>query len=134
MNRSFPAGVCTLSFLLFGCNWGGGENLSGALTEANSGDTISLSAGDSFTVRLRSNASTGYSWALFEAPPNLRQIGERQYIAARVAPGHVGAGGHEVWRFEAVSPGQGDLTLDYRRPWEEDEPPASSWDITVVVD
>ena len=91
-----------------------------AVNQALSVQTMQLPVGQTLTVRLASNPSTGYSWVLAEnAGDALDRV--------------VGAGGVDVWQFEAVNAGQHTLRLEYRRPWEKDVAPlyVSVYKVTV---
>lgn len=91
-----------------------------------------LRPGDRFDVTLEANPTTGYAWALAQDPNAavVRSLGssfERPMDAA------VGAGGQDVWTFQAVGPGTATVTLVYSRPWERGVPPARTHTIDVHV-
>jgi len=96
---------------------------------------ISLRAGQTLALKLESNASTGYSWALESPPPaGLAQVGESAYSADAYAEGIVGSGGTEIWRFKAVAAGDYALQMVYRRPWiKTPEPTDERLQIAVSV-
>ncbi|HEX2922666.1 MAG TPA: protease inhibitor I42 family protein [Chloroflexota bacterium] len=86
----------------------------------------SVKVGDRFDVILKSNPTTGFKWSLalpYEEGP-VRLVGSR-YEASPLSnstPPVVGAGGEEVWTFEAVSKGTAYLAFNYQRPWESVQP------------
>jgi inhibitor of cysteine peptidase len=81
------------------------------------GFRIDVRRGQTFEVRLPSNASTGYRWTLVDpVPPVVRGVGVGRYEQGRTDL--AGAPGIETWTFEAVSAGSGPLNFEYRRPWE----------------
>lgn len=45
----------------------------------------------------------------------------------------VGASDYEIFTLKAISKGRTDITLDYKRPWEENEEPAETFKITITV-
>jgi predicted secreted protein len=45
----------------------------------------------------------------------------------------LGSGGKVTLRFEAAAPGQTVLHLDYYRPFEAEEPPLQTFEVTVQV-
>ncbi len=103
------------------------------LTEAANGRTVAAAVGQVIMVRLRSNPSTGYSWA----KPVLKgrsvvQSGKMKY-AARPARGMVGAGGATATAFKAVRRGTTTITMGYRRPWEKGKAPARTFAVTIEV-
>ncbi len=101
------------------------------LTEDNNGKTVSLKEGDTLTVKLASNPSTGYSWGLKSVDAAvLDALGKPEYKQERNIPG---GGGIETWRFQAVAAGQTTLTLIYHRSWEKDSPPDRTFTLNVTV-
>ena len=82
------------------------------------GRTITVAPGQTLTVALPSNPSTGYNWSLLKNPnqaiiKNVSQVmeGPKEPIP--------GAGGQEHWKFEALVPGETRLVLVYKRAWEK---------------
>ena len=95
---------------------------------------IQLKAGQTLVVRLESNITTGYSWEIAKLDGVLRSSGEPEYQAPEASSAQrVGAGGSQVFRFQASGAGSADLQLAYRRPWEKDTPPARTYHLTVIV-
>jgi inhibitor of cysteine peptidase len=113
--------------LVAGCSLAG----STALGEADDGTAVTVGVGDTVTVRLPSNVTTGFKWVVVDPGP-LARSGEAVYEAPD-APGAVGAGGNETFTFRAGSAGTGDLTLEYRRPWERDVPAEKTWAVEMTV-
>jgi inhibitor of cysteine peptidase len=99
---------------------------------------VEVGAGDTLTVTLCSNPSTGFSW------PESAQISD-QTIAQQtdhkdVAPEDeagatpvTGAPGTEVWTFEALEKGTSTIYVEYSRPWEGGEKGEWTFRLTVVV-
>jgi len=84
------------------------------------GGRVTLKPGQTLAIRLESNPSTGYRWETTEYDVEiLRQGGSVEYQSGGSA---LGAGGHEIFRFEAVATGQTIVKMVYRRPWEESDP------------
>lgn len=126
---SFAALLLAAGISLTGC----GPQTSDAveLTEGDSGSTQTMSVGQELRIALEANPTTGYQWAIDgELPPQLEQVGEAEYAAESSA---LGAGGTEVWTFEAKSTGSGTLRLKYWRSFEPDAAPAEAFDVTVEV-
>ncbi len=89
---------------------------------------------NSFVLRLKSNASTGYSWALKSYDTHLFTLQEHHYIAPRTAM--PGAPGAEEWTFSInpkafAAPQTSKIELVYRRPWEKI--PASTTVVTIIT-
>jgi inhibitor of cysteine peptidase len=77
---------------------------------------LAMVMGQISEVRLPSNPSTGYRWALMEASTDLLNLLDHGFVAGR--NDMVGAPGEERWTFQAVKIGSGELRFEYRRPWE----------------
>ena len=103
--------------------------------EADDGGQIELEQGQILVVTLQSNPTTGYSWEKAEnQEPILEQIGETEFKQTETNwPPVIGAGGWEIFRFKAMSPGKMALQIVYRRPWEEDVEPVDSFSLDVTI-
>ena len=101
------------------------------LEARDSGRRLELRVGQRFSVALRANLSTGYSWKVVASgEPEVRMEGEPAFVA----DSHMaGAGGTLTYRFRAARAGTGVLKLVYVRPWEKDAKPADAFVVTVVV-
>ncbi len=98
----------------------------------NPDEPITVAAGRPFAIRLASNPTTGFGWQL-AGPPDPRVA---RCLTNRYEPPDsrlCGAGGHELWTFEALKPGRTTATLQYTRPWERDTPPSDVKRIRIVV-
>lgn len=101
------------------------------LSEEDAGRTVELRAGDSLEVTLVGNPTTGYMWEVGSVDAAvLTQVGEPEFKADSDL---IGAPGTITLRFEAVAPGETDLQLVYRRPWEEGVAPLETFEATIVV-
>jgi inhibitor of cysteine peptidase len=101
------------------------------LTEESSGQTIQVKKGDTLSVRLKAQPSTGYGW--FVKTPNpllLNQIGDMKRDPLGGMPG---AYEYQVFLFRAQQEGTCVLVLDYLRPWEKDKPPARVFQVTLQI-
>jgi len=96
---------------------------------------VTLEVGQRFTVTLESNPSTGYRWEWVDRQESiLEQMGEAAFKPRETGdPPLVGAGGWDIFTFEAVTPGQMTLKLVYRRPWEEGMEPLKTFSLRVSV-
>ena len=93
---------------------------------------IEVEVGQEFAITLRSDIPTGYQWQLVGiSDANIvRRVGS-EYKGPDTEL--VGAGGEEVWTFQAISQGETVVSLEYVRPWEKDVPPAEARTFTVLV-
>ena len=99
---------------------------------SSSGKQIEIAAGGSFTITLDSNATTGYSWELKGISDTaVLEKADNKYEAP--ASGLMGAGGKEVWTFEAMKAGTSTLTMEYSQPWAGGQKSANIFSLTVVV-
>ena len=88
------------------------------------GPVLQAVVGSAVRVHLEGNPTTGHKWVVTELKGNsVEQEGEIVYDP-NAAPGRMGAGGKFVATFRARQPGKARARLEYRRPWEEDVPPA----------
>jgi inhibitor of cysteine peptidase len=125
---------------LAGCG-ASNEVSAGAMSEEvplaakDGGGQVEVNVGQVLVLTLESNPTTGYSWQVVEAGDSvLRQTGEPEFKAAsELDPPLLGAGGVEVFRFEAVGAGETRLELVYHRPWEEGVEPLETFSVQVVV-
>jgi inhibitor of cysteine peptidase len=99
---------------------------------------VEVSTGETFTVTLCSNASTGFQWvepAQVSDKGVLRQTGH-EFIAPEEEDGELpapGTAGQQQWTFEALRKGTTEVSMEYSRPWEGGEKGAWTFTLTVVV-
>lgn len=90
-------------------------------TYTDSGRTIDIGVNQEFIIALGSNPTTGYMWqagydeTMLELVENTYEPGE--YVQ-QVAVG--AGGGTELFRFQALQVGKTEITMVYKRPWEEE--------------
>ena len=95
---------------------------------------MTVAAGNTFTVTLCSNATTGFQWS--ESAQISDQTVVQQTGHEFVSPentGLVGAPGNEVWTFKALKKGTSTITMEYSRPWEGGEKGVWTFNLTVAV-
>ena len=110
-------------------------SLSGnySLTEKDSGRTLHLERGDTFTVSLEANPTTGYLWK-FGNPPydeSVMILRGDKYIQPEEQL--LGAPGRRNLTFVAEGSGRTGLRLIYVRPWEQNTAPAKEFHLMVIV-
>lgn len=98
---------------------------------SDNGKTITVSKGDTFTVRLDENPSTGYSWNL-SAGNGLQVVSDR-YIPNTTSPMIVGSGGVHEWTIKATGNGTYKVSGVYKRPWEPMAGNETRYTLTVIV-
>ena len=89
-------------------------------TYTDSGQTIDIGVNQEFVIALGSNPTTGYSWQESH-DENILELVEKTYeLGEEAKQGLVGAGGVEYFRFKTLKTGETEITLVYKRPWEEE--------------
>jgi predicted secreted protein len=108
-----------------------------ALTEEDNGKAFTVSVGDTVTVVLAGNPTTGYEWAtdMSEADTALLEpAGDPVYVADTVDTNIVGSGGKYTFTFTAAAKGEAELSLKYWRSFEEDVEPIQSFTATITIE
>jgi inhibitor of cysteine peptidase len=96
-----------------------------AVTQDESGGTISVSPGDTVLIKLHENPTTGYRWHI-EAAHGL-VLTDDDFVAGV----GVGAGGERRFRFAAASPGRASIAMSLGRFW--DTSPQARFELSVDV-
>ncbi len=80
---------------------------------------IRAAAGETFTIVMKANASTGYHWEIIGPLEDAHlEFVSREYAGSE--PALPGSGGVEVWTFKAVAPGESILVLGNYPPSESE--------------
>lgn len=94
---------------------------------------VTLRTGQTLTLTLPSNPSTGYRWLLQNpAASTLRSLGPEVYNHPEDA-GIVGSAGRSTWRFQAQQAGESHLILVYQQPWAPEVRPVQTFDCAISV-
>ena len=95
---------------------------------------ITVAPGDTFTVILCSNATTGFKWSV---TPQISDTDVMMQISHKFEPpentGMVGAAGKETWTFKALKSGSAITNMTYSQPWGDSEQDAWVFHLSVVV-
>jgi inhibitor of cysteine peptidase len=84
------------------------------------GHYVEVAVGQTITVRLPGNPTTGFEWvALPPDDPAVTVEASGQYVADPAGAGQVGGGGTYVFHYKAERPGTAKIVLHYRRSWEK---------------
>jgi predicted secreted protein len=106
------------------------------LTASDNGSTIEVKVGETFSISLSGVPTAGYVWAPENLPTGLETTGSLggATTSNQNIPGFTGGNHWEVTMFRATAPGQYDLMMAQRRPWEPPtEPAAATFKVTVKV-
>jgi inhibitor of cysteine peptidase len=101
------------------------------LDDSDNNSHLCLYVGDTLTIKLTSNPTTGYSWAKPQAFRHLKLITSR---SERGSSDRVGSPGFQVFSFKATEPGESALDLNYLRPFEKNTPPAKMFHLSVKIE
>jgi inhibitor of cysteine peptidase len=85
------------------------------LSACNRVTIISVAPGDIFEISLDSNPTTGYSWQA-DFDQEYLELVSQEFVPPQ--SDLVGAGGTEIFAFQALEVGETKLTLVYKRSWE----------------
>ena len=102
------------------------------LDSGDDGDSINVEVGETISIILESNSSTGYKWVLVSNSLDTSIVSNTSSKYFSGVTSVVGSGGTEQWIFEAEAPGTTTIKLNYKRVWEtgiED-----TFEIEVVVE
>ena len=91
-------------------------------TYTDSGQTIDIGVNQEFVIALGSNPTTGYGWQESHDETILELVEKTYKLGKEAEQGVVGAGGVEYFRFKTLKTGETEITLVYKRPWEEPTP------------
>ena len=124
--------VTSVMSVLCSCTWFGGPRHY-ELTEKDSGRTLHLDRGDTFTVLLAANPTTGYLWKLGTPPYDEKVMIMRGDRYIQPDEQLCGAPGKRSLSFLAEGSGRTGLRLIYVRPWEKNTKPVKEFNLMVIV-
>jgi inhibitor of cysteine peptidase len=94
-----------------------GKTLAGmALTQSDNGKSVTICPGETVSISLDENPSTGFQWALEQRNDEVLELLTSDYIQASSTG--VGGGGQHVWKFTAKKSGEVGLVMERWRAWE----------------
>jgi len=101
------------------------------VNEVQNHATVKVHKGNSITVRLPENPTTGFTWNL-SASPGLLVVSD-SYIPSDTTGKLIGSGGTHVWDISAQSVGAQTIEGVYLRPWEQATGNETAFLLNVVV-
>ncbi len=90
------------------------------ITQGYNGATISANSGDTLTIQLPENPTTGYRWTMVAANTDVLLLTGGDFQLG--AQAGVGGGGLRVFRFFAKSRGSTQVQGSLMRSWESGSP------------
>jgi len=100
--------------------------------ESKQVNTVETRVGQSFTIALESNPTTGYRWQ-FAKPLDKNMLKVISASHSIDHPNLAGSGGKQIWTIDALNPGTTTIYLKYVRSWEKDQPPAKEESFVIVI-
>ncbi len=120
-------------FLVAGLSAGGAGAAVVSLEEP--GKLCAVRRGDSITLELSENPSTGYLWQMTASDATILEIVQDEYVAPDNGDSPLlGAAGTHRYRFRAAKAGTATLTLVLCRAWEGIDNAAETRVYTIKVD
>lgn len=101
------------------------------ISETGNSATFTVRAGSPFSISVKGNPTTGYSWFLDHPenlnkrlliPLNLDKYNSGEFVSNPHPAGMVGVGGTFIFKFRAVRRGLARFKLIYKRPWLPNNP------------
>jgi len=101
------------------------------LTENAAGKTLHLPQSGLIALKLDSNPSTGYGWAMSCSSPGVSKVGS-SFTIPRSDENRVGVPGVEILVLAVTKPGTYNVRMNYKRSWEKIS--LNSFSFTVVAE
>jgi len=89
-------------------------------TYTDSGQTIDIGVDQEFVIAIGANPTTGYDWEVSLDETILELVEKTYKLAEEPEREIVGAGGVDYFRFKTLKTGEAEITMVYKRPWEEE--------------
>jgi len=92
----------------------------GVLTYDDPEQPINTSVNQEFIIALGANPTTGYDWEEGFDKTMLKLVDKTYKTAEEAEHEVIGAGGIDYFRFKALKKGTTEITMVYKRSWEEE--------------
>lgn len=96
-------------------------------------NTATVRKGDTFTVELDANPTTGYLWDMRLKAGKATLVSQEYTASAPAGSMAIGGGGVETFVFRAEEAGEIELEAAYSRPWEKNAKPAATQRFDIRV-
>jgi inhibitor of cysteine peptidase len=126
--------VVTCAGLAAGCAPGTVRTTAGVfrpITMEQSGQTITVTEGQFFQIRLNANPSTGYDWYVTQIDDVQLSLYRKRTQPANKT--RVGAGVQTYYWFQALKSGSTNLEMKYYRSWEGPSSATETFRLQVTV-
>jgi inhibitor of cysteine peptidase len=102
---------------------------TGPLEFANPAQRITVPVGVTFVINVDANPTTGYTWEVGFDQSLLKLV--RRYTPS--GTGMIGAGGVESFEFEGMRAGETEVYLNYKRPFEPNNPALETKTFKITI-
>lgn len=104
------------------------------VTAKDNDKLVRAAVGNLVRITLESNPSTGYNWELRDFEFGTAVFNSSDLVARKDGNVLFGTPGDTVIILQAVQPGEQDITLVYRRPWEPPDQVAATFRFRLAVE
>jgi len=94
---------------------------------------VTVAKGETFSIELASNPSTGYGWDVQLKSGKASLVKEDYVSSAPAGSMIVGGDGKEIFVFKANETGTVEIEAQYKRSWEKSVPAAKVKNFSVTV-
>ncbi len=101
-------------FVFTGCSSASADKIYG-----KDDKDIEVNAGETFTISLEENPSTGYAWTIDISDESIVKLEKDDYEPEPADKDIVGIGGLRILTFKGLKEGSATITLTYERGFEE---------------
>jgi len=101
------------------------------IDDMSNGKDLTVYVGQTLSISLAENPTTGYRWTVEDYKPALLEQLETIFKAS--GPTTPGSGGTRIFGFLAKKAGETALALEYQRPWSETAPPAKTFSVKLKI-
>lgn len=102
---------------------------TGSLLFTNPAQKITVPVGVTFVINVDANPTTGYTWEVGFDQSLLKLV--RRYTPS--GTGMIGAGGVESFEFEGMKAGETEVYLNYKRPFEPNNPALETKTFKITI-
>lgn len=95
-------------------------------------ELIETKVGEVFAIPLQATPTAGFRWELSFPTEAADLVDFKDAEWRQVQPGLIGGSAVQVFRFNAVAPGELTLVFEYRRPWEVSERKRQAVHVRIV--
>lgn len=94
-------------------------------------ETVTLNIGETISLSVKSQLSTGYKWSIEKKPDLIEILSENEVITEDTQL----AGGfdYQIFKIKALKSGEGEIVLQYYQPWKKEENPYKDKKIKIIV-